>query len=184
MPTCIGRSNVDKTLIEDNNKFLMKHLSRPGPTSCAPASTSQPRDDLSPSFMPHIPKEDLRQAMIRLGETPPDKWNRDQLLLRLHKMQPDHVLFQKKNNRSQQSELRALISRAAKTKADFQNFLREKMNITLTYNETMQQLKLKGEEWIGRMVAPEATEMVGYGKYPTRRTRRCWRATPPMRSGC
>ena len=123
------------------------------------------RDGLLLCLMPYVSKENLRQALIQLGETPPDKWNRDQLLLRLQEMQPDHEIFQKKNSRSRQSELRAEMGRASKTKADLQNFLSEKMNLTLTYNETMQQLKMKGEEWIGRMVAPEPSEMVGYGKY-------------------
>ena len=58
VPICTGRSNVDKTVIEPNGDSwynhicnFLKHFSRPGPTSCDPASTSPTQGRLAP--VPH-----------------------------------------------------------------------------------------------------------------------------------
>ena len=119
--------------------------------------------------MPYVKKEELRKILEAFGEVAPHEWTREQILLRIRELDEENPgaspATPKTAAKDAQQEWRVSMNRAARKKADLQRFLTDKMGLTLTYNETVVQLKTMGEEWISRMAPYNNQEKLGFGKH-------------------
>lgn len=109
------------------------------------------------------------QLMIRLeeahGEPVPKGWSRSQILLRLTEIEGVESL---RRPAKEQSPLRALeieLNKASRVKANLQEFVRSRLGLQVSGNETIEMLRLRGLEAAYRQTTGHPEDMVGFGQY-------------------
>lgn len=96
-------------------------------------------------------------------ERPPQSWSKTQLLLRIVELEGESVIERSHKVKTPLRELEVAINQAAKKKSTLQQFLVERLGLTLTGNETIPQLRVKAMNQAYLMAPGDAGDKMGFG---------------------
>jgi len=122
----------------------------------------------------------LAQELRDLGESVPSNWTRTQMEVRLQEiavtMQSPHEELRKQLNKA--------FSKAQANKASLQAFAKDTLNLDLTYNETVIQLKAKCVEGIQRCLPPLGQDLMNFGEHGQETYQQVFNNHPQYKDWC
>lgn len=110
---------------------------------------------------------ELREQLENLGESPPKRWTRVELMQRLEELTGKN-LAQSKKKAQDTSEYQTLVkglNRASRLKADLVTFCQNELGFAPGSNLTMAQIKREAMYRVYDRAAPDPTDAVGFGKH-------------------
>lgn len=109
---------------------------------------------------------DLRQKLSeQFNEEAPAKWSRAQLLLRLVELGGPSVLESTPKGHSPLRQIEVEINKSARKKVHLQTYLTQQLGMSLTGNETVDQLRTKGMSHAYEITPGHPTDFVGFGTH-------------------
>lgn len=121
----------------------------------------------NPRIMSKAPtKASYLQALASFGEVPPKSWGMTELKNRLLELEEEHGVVRAKGRVT--TDLQAWtvkLNKAATKKAHLQAFCQEELGLTLTMNETIDQLKRFAMEKIYYLSKASPQDGVGFGAH-------------------
>ena len=127
------------------------------------SKTRQLKDSSPPSFpaMPNLTKEQLVNKIKEWGETPPAEWKHKQLLARYAELKE----LEQEKNKNGADNLLTEMSKASRKKSTLQDFLQNRLSMTITGNETISRLLALGNQRIMENTVPQDHDVMGFGQY-------------------
>lgn len=107
----------------------------------------------------------LRLRLEALGEKPPTVWTRAQLLARLEEVEGPTFMEKKEKTVSPLRQAEIELNKMARKKSLLQEHVRDKWNIPISGNETIDQLKVLGMKAAVKALPGHPTDHVGFGKH-------------------
>ena len=119
--------------------------------------------------MADLTREQLRQVLIDLGETPVPSWTKVELRHRISEKTGEDMSKNVKTQNKVLSPCQQLVkdlNRASnKKKADLVAFCSDTLGMTVPVNRTMAQLQMDAMKQIMATTPPHHTDVVGFGKH-------------------
>jgi len=116
--------------------------------------------------MQKMTKPMLKERLEEIhGEPVPKAWSKSQILLRLVELEGEEIMLTKKSTRSHLRQLEIDMNKAARKKEDLRHFVVQRLGTQLTFNETIEQLKVKGLSRMYEITDGHPTDLVGFGKH-------------------
>ena len=109
---------------------------------------------------------ELREYLkVKHGEEFPSKFTKTQLQLRLAELEGEEKMFAKAGkSRTPLRQMEVALNQASKKKSDLQRHVQQELGLTISGNETIDQLKIKGLAKAYEL-APPTAEDVGFGEH-------------------
>ena len=109
-------------------------------------------------------KAELRKAIEGLGETPPDRWTRSELMTRLLQLREEHGMTTKdKAGKTALQQGVTKLNQASKKKSLLMEYVQE-LGCAPTGKETIAQLQRLGMTRLYLTTVPDGSDPVGFGK--------------------
>ena len=106
---------------------------------------------------------ELRQRLSCHGEVAPKTWSRSQLILRLTELEGMEAL-KVQAEKSPLRQLEVQLNKASRRKSELQQMVAN-MGVTVTGNETIQVLLLKGLDMAAKVSPGHSQDHLGFGKH-------------------
>ncbi|CAE7220198.1 RE1 [Symbiodinium sp. CCMP2592] len=116
--------------------------------------------------MADLTSAELRQALAQLGETPPAKWTKPELRLRLEQLTKEDMSQRVKKESKQRSPYEEMVRRmnaASKRKATLIEFCRQELNMHNLDSWTIVRIQHEAMKKIYEVAEADASDMVGFG---------------------
>lgn len=112
------------------------------------------------------PKASYVQALAAFGEVPPKSWGVTELKNRLQELEEEHGIVRVKGRVTTDLQSWTVkLNKAASKKAHLQAFCQQELGLTITWNETIDQLKRLAMEKIYYVSKPSPQDGVGFGTH-------------------
>ena len=110
---------------------------------------------------------ELREYLkVKHGEEFPSKFTKTQLQLRLAELEGEEKMFAKAGkSRTPLRQMEVALNQASKKKSDLQRHVQQELGLTISGNETIDQLKIKGLAKAYELAPPTAEDYVGFGEH-------------------
>eukprot|EP00435_Cladocopium_sp_Y103_P017562 s1024_g4.t1 len=109
---------------------------------------------------------DLRARLFEAhGETAPRSWTKTQLRLRLVELEGVEIMERKKKEISPLRALEIEINKHSARKSELQSYVTKELGLVITYNETIEVLKVKALNHAYMNTAGHHTDHVGFGQH-------------------
>ena len=163
-----GRTILQET--KPNTGFLFLVFSLFLIHKCLCQRKEQPRsrirrlkDPTSPNLtaMPSLTKEQLVVKIKELGETPPSEWKHKQLLARYAELKE----LEQEKNKNGATNILTEMNKASRKKSTLQDFLQNRLAMTITGNETIPRLLALGNQRVMENTVPQDSDVMGFGHY-------------------
>ena len=111
--------------------------------------------------MPSLTKEQLVVKIKELGETPPSEWKHKQLLARYAELKE----LEQEKNKNGATNILTEMNKASRKKSTLQDFLQNRLAMTITGNETIPRLLALGNQRVMENTVPQDSDVMGFGQY-------------------
>ena len=118
--------------------------------------------------MADLTRAEMRQALTQLGETPPSKWTKPELRLRLEQVTGEDMSQRVKKESKQRSPYDEIVRRmnaASKRKATLIEFCRQELNMHNLDSWTIVRIQHEAMKVIYTVAPADATDLVGFGMH-------------------
>ncbi|CAE7837991.1 RE2 [Symbiodinium sp. CCMP2592] len=110
---------------------------------------------------------ELRERLEKLGESPPKRWTKIELLQRIEEITGENlgVLAKTKREESEYQRMVKDLNRASRLKADLVKFCQTELGYDPGYNLTIAQIKREAMLRVYDKALPDPTDAVGFGRH-------------------
>ena len=122
----------------------------------------------------------LAQELLDLGESVPSNWTRTQMEVRLQEI---HLANQPRSEQLRKQPNKA-SSKAQANKASLQTFAKDTLNLDLTYNETLIQLKAKCAEGFQRCLPLSGQDLMNFREHGPETYQQVFHNHPQYKDWC
>ena len=110
-------------------------------------------------------KEDYVNELMELGENAPQQWTVTEIKARIREIKKERNMPLTKGSKTELQLWVIQMNRASKKKSDLQLWCQAELGLSMTHNETINQLQKKAMEKIYQKAAPHPTDPVGFGEH-------------------
>ena len=110
----------------------------------------------------------LRAQIQQYGETPPSRWTKAELQMRLEELSGKNAFVAAPKQKAEKSQYQQLVqdlNQAARKKDHLMTFCQETLRLNVNRNMTINQMRRDAMHAIYQKSVPDPTDVVGFGKH-------------------